>query len=65
MEHFHFIKDQRIDLSDPNAQLTQFMHHWQALPTIMVSSAMASPTLLSNLPLTTNPGQESVHFSHP
>ena len=61
MEHFRFLKDQKIDLSDPNPQLAAFMHHYQALPADMISSAMASLILLSNLPLTTNPGVESVY----
>ena len=61
MEHFWFLKDQKIDLSDPNPQLTTFMHHYQALPADMISSAMASLILLSNLLLTTNPGVESVY----
>jgi len=37
------------------------MHHYQALPDKFVSPAMACLILLSNLPLTTNPGQESVY----
>jgi len=37
MEHFHFIKDQKIDLSDPNPQLAVFMHHYQAIPDAMIS----------------------------
>ena len=61
MEHFWFLKDQKINLSDPNPQLAAFMHHYQALPADMISSAMASLILLSNLPLTTNPGVESVY----
>ena len=61
MEHFQFLKDQKIDLSGPNPQLAAFMHHYQALPVDMISSAMASLILLSNLPLTTNPGVESVY----
>ena len=69
MEHFRFMKDQRIDLSDPNPQLAAFMHHYQALPVDntgdtpvpMISSAMAALILLSNLPLTANPGQVSVY----
>jgi len=55
------MKDQRFDLSDPNPQLATFMHHFQALPDKFVSPAMACLILLSNLPLTTNPGQESVY----
>lgn len=62
MEHFRFIKDQKIDLSDPNPQLATFMHHYQAVPATFVSSTMASLILLSNLLLTTNPGQESVYI---
>ena len=54
MEHFWFLKDQRINLSDPNPQLAAFMHHYQALPADMISTAMASLILLSNLPLTTS-----------
>jgi hypothetical protein len=61
LEHFRYIKDQKIDLSDPNPQLATFMHHYQALPPRMISVPMASVILLSNLPLTTNPGQESVY----
>jgi len=61
LEHFRFMKEQRIDLSNPNPQLTLFMHHWQALPARMISSIMASLILLSNLLLTTNPGQESIY----
>ena len=61
MEHFWFLKDQKIDLSDPNPQLAAFMHHYQALPANMISSAMASLILLPSLPLTTNPGVESVY----
>ena len=61
MEHFRFLKDQKIDLSDPNPQLAAFMHHYQALPANMISSAMASLILLSNLPLTTNRGVKSVY----
>ena len=61
MEHFWFLKDQKINLSNPNPQLTTFMHHYQALPADMISSAMASLILLSNLPLTTNPGVKSVY----
>ena len=61
MEHFRFIKDQKINLSDSNPQLAAFMHHYQAIPTKMISSSMASIILLSNLPMTTNPGQESVY----
>jgi len=61
LEHFCFMKDQRFDLSDPNPQLAIFMHHFQALPDKFVSPAMACLILLSNLPLTTNPGQESVY----
>ena len=61
MEHFRFIKDQKIDLSDPNPQLASFMHHYQAIPARMISGPMAALILLSNLPLTTNPGQESVY----
>jgi len=55
------MKDQKFDLSDPNPQLATFMHHFQALPDKFVSPAMACLILLSNLPLTTNPGQESVY----
>ena len=61
MEHFQFLKDQKIDLSNPNPQLAAFMHHYQALPDTLVSFVMASLILLSNLPPTTNPGQESVY----
>jgi len=61
LEHFRFMKDQRFDLSDPNPQIAAFMHHFQALPDGFVSPAMACLILLSNLPLTTNPGQESVY----
>jgi len=61
LEHFCFMKDQKFDLSDPNPQLATFMHHFQALPDKFVSPAMACLILLSNLPLTTNPGQESVY----
>jgi len=61
LEHFRFMKDQRFDLSDPNPQIATFMHHFQALPDKFVSPAMACLMLLSNLPLTTNPGQESVY----
>jgi len=61
MEHFCFIKDQKIDLSNPNPQLTLFMHHYQAILDAMISPQMATIILLSNLPLTTNPGQESVY----
>ncbi|KIJ93333.1 hypothetical protein K443DRAFT_12947, partial [Laccaria amethystina LaAM-08-1] len=61
LEHFRYIKDQKIDLSDPNPQLATFMHHYQALPPRMISVLMAAVILLSNLPLTTNPGQESVY----
>ena len=61
MEHFHFIKDQKIDLSDPNPQLALFMHHYQAILDAMISLQMAAIILLSNLLLTTNPGQESVY----
>jgi len=61
LEHFRFMKDQRFDLSDPNPQIAAFMHHYQALPDKFVSPAMACLILLSNLPLTTNPGQESVY----
>ena len=61
LEHFHFLKDQKFDLSDPNPQLATFMHHFQARPDKFVSPAMACLILLSNLPLTTNPGQESVY----
>ena len=45
------MKDQKFDLSDPNPQLTTFMHHFQALPDKFISPAMAS----------LNPGQESVY----
>jgi len=61
LEHFRFMKDQKFDLSDPNPQIAAFMHHFQALPDKFVSPAMACLILLSNLPLTTNPGQESVY----
>jgi len=61
LEHFRFMKDQKFDLSDPNPQIATFMHHFQALPDKFVSPAMACLILLSNLPLTTNPGQESVY----
>ncbi|KIJ98666.1 hypothetical protein K443DRAFT_9012, partial [Laccaria amethystina LaAM-08-1] len=61
LEHFRYIKDQKIDLSDPNPQLATFMHHYQALPSRIISAPMAAVILLSNLPLTTNPGQESVY----
>ena len=61
MEHFRFMKDQKIDLSDPNPQLAAYMHHWQAIPKKMISASMAALILLSNLPLTTNPGHESVY----
>ena len=61
MEHFCFIKDQKIDLSNPNPQLAALMHHYQAIPAKMISSSMACIILLSNLPMTTNPGQESVY----
>jgi len=61
LEHFHFMKDQKFDLSDPNLQLATFMHHFQALPDKFVSPVMACLILLSNLLLTTNPGQESVY----
>jgi len=61
MEHFRFIKDQKINLSDPNPQLALFMHHYQAIPDAMISSQMAAIILLSNVLLTTNPGQESVY----
>ncbi|KIJ89402.1 hypothetical protein K443DRAFT_16166 [Laccaria amethystina LaAM-08-1] len=61
LEHFRYIKDQKIDLSDPNPQLATFMHHYQALPPRMISVPMAAVILLSNLLLTTNPGQESVY----
>jgi len=57
LEHFRFMKDQKFDLSDPNPQIATFMHHFQALPDKFVSPAMACLILLSNLPLTTNPGQ--------
>jgi len=61
MEHFRFIKDQKIDLSDPNPQLALFLHHYQVIPATMISLQMAAIILLSNLLLTTNPGQESVY----
>ena len=61
MEHFHFIKDQKINLPDPNPQLATFMHHYQAILNKMISSSMASIILLSNLPMTTNFSQESVY----
>jgi len=61
LEYFHFMKEQKFDLSDPNLQLATFMHHFQALPDKFISPAMACLILLSNLLLTTNPGQESVY----
>ena len=61
MEHSHFIEDQKIDLSDPNPQLTAFIHHYQAILDRVIDSAMASLILPSILLLTTNPGQESVY----
>jgi len=61
MDHFQFIKHQRINLSDPNPQLTLFIHHYQALPEGFVSNGMACLILLSNLPLSANPGQESIY----
>jgi hypothetical protein len=32
LEDFRYIRDLKIDLSDPNTQLADFMHHYQRLP---------------------------------
>ena len=77
LEDFRYIRDLKIDLSDPNPQLANFMHHYQRLPmqaatnpqgTIStakaraVSESMACLILLSNLPLATaNIGQTSIY----
>ena len=57
LDNFRFLKDTKIDLSNPNPQLAAFMHHYQRLPiegsTHVVSKSMASLILLSNLPLAT------------
>jgi len=61
LEHFRYIKDYRFDLSNPSPQLAQWMHHYQSIPTCMISASLASIILISNLPTTNSVGQESIY----
>jgi len=61
LEHFRYIKDYRFNLSDPSPQLAQWMHHYQSIPTRMISSSLAAIILISNLPTTNSVGQESIY----
>jgi len=79
LEDFQYICNLKINLSDPNPQLANFMHHYQRLPmqaatnpsgmvstakAHAVSESMACLILLSNLPLATaNIGQTSLYQS--
>ena len=68
LDDFRYLRDLKIDLSDPNPQLANFMHHYQRLPMEgtpkkrIVSESMACLILLSNLPLATgNVGSTSLY----
>jgi len=61
LEHFRYIKDYRFNLSDPSPQLAQWMHHYQSIPTHMISASLASIILISNLPTTNSVRQESIY----
>jgi len=68
LDDFRYLRDLKIDLSDPNPQLANFMHHYQCLPMegtpkiCIVSESMACLILLSNLLLATeNVGSTSLY----
>jgi len=61
LEHFQYIKDYWFDLSDPNPQLAQWMHHYRSIPKHMISGCLAAIILISNLPTTNSVGQESIY----